>query len=449
MHRFGPCATLASLASQAAAARRRFTLLLTSRMYQKLLLLLGVFMAAARAQAQTIEHNAIVLGHVDSVASNVLHEQRKFWVYVPASARNPTYQPQRYPVVYLLDGDAYFASVTAMARQLSEDFLTNVFPEMIVVGIPNTNRLRDFTPTRATSSAVIPTSALKESGGGEQFTAFLAQELLPYVAAHYPASSYRALIGHSLGGVLVMNTVVHHPDLFTSYVALDPTMFWDEQKLLGQAKAALARPQYQGHTLFVASANTQPPGLDSAQIQHATSLEAVITRAKWTLRDELAHNPHNGLRWAYKNYPSETHNTVPLLATYDALHFLFQPYALSPAVTVELFGPVSKAKNAASLLEAHYRQVSRQMGYVALPPEPFVNDFAYYLLQSGKTTRALSFFQLNARSYPASFNAHDSLGDCYLALGQRALAADSFTKALQLKDNAETRQKLAQVQAKK
>jgi predicted alpha/beta superfamily hydrolase len=416
-------------------------------MYKHLLSLL-LLLISSLTQAQTIQGTAIVLGRVDSVASKVLQEQRKFWVYVPASARNPTYLAQRYPVVYLLDGDAYFVSVTGIVRQLSEDFLTNVLPEMIVVGIPNTNRLRDFTPTRATSSPVIPAGALPISGGGENFTAFLAQELIPYVEAHYPAAPYRVLIGHSLGGLLVVNTLLHHPSLFNGYVALDPTLFWDEQKLLHQAPAALARPQFAGRALFVASANTQPPGLDSTQILHATSLEAVITRAKWALRDELRRHPRNGLRAAYRYYPTETHNTVPLLATYEALRFLFQPYALSPGATVEFFGPASKNENAALSLEAHYQRITTQMGYLALPPEPFVNEFAYSLLQADRARQALSFFQLNARSYPASFNAHDGLGDCYQALGQRTLAAAAYTKALSLKENAETRQKLTQLQAK-
>ena len=122
---------------------------------------------------------------------------------------------------------------------------------------------------------------------------------------------------------------------------------------------------------------------------------------------------------------------------------------MSPGATVELFGPTSKVENAALSLEAHYRRVTAQMGYVALPPEPFVNEFAYSLLQDSKAARALGFFQLNVRSYPASFNAHDSLGDCYVELGKGSLAAESYTKALQLKENSDTRQKLRQLQTKK
>jgi predicted alpha/beta superfamily hydrolase len=418
-------------------------------MYKKLLLLLGLVMATALAQARTIKNKNITIGHVDSIASVVLKEKRQLWVYVPASARDLTYLPQRYPVVYLLDGDAFFASTTGMIGQLSEGFLTNVFPEMIVVGILNTDRMRDFTPNHVTSSAVVAASGLKTSGGGENFTTFLAQELIPYIDAHYPTSPHRTLVGHSLGGLLVLNTLVHHTSLFDNYVALDPTVYWDEERLLKQACEVLAQPRFAGRSLFVASANTQPAGLDSVQILRDTSLEATITRAKWTLRDALARNPRNGLRAAYKHYPTATHNTVPLLATYDALQFLFKPYALSPAATVEWLGPTAKVEGAALLLEAHYRQVSTQMGYLVQPPERFINEFAYHLLQNEQAARALGFFQLNVRSYPTSFNAHDSLGDCYLALGKRTLAAESYTKALQLHENPDTRQKLAQLKAKK
>ncbi|HEX8504684.1 MAG TPA: alpha/beta hydrolase-fold protein, partial [Hymenobacter sp.] len=319
-----------------------------------------------------------------------------------------------------------------------------VCPEMIVVGIPNTNRTRDLTPSRATSAEFMPAAELKASGGGENFTAFLEKELIPYVNAHYPTSSHRTLIGHSFGGLLVMNTLLHHPTLFENYVALDPSMFWDEEKLLKQAHEILVQPRFAGRSLFVASANTT--GLDSVQATKDLSVGGAFTRSKWTLRDELARNRGNGLRSAYKYYPNDTHNSVPLPGTYDALRFLFQPYALSPALTNDLMNPAAKIADA---LEAHYRQVSTQVGYPVLPPESFVNEIAYYLLYVGQSTPALELFQLNVRNYPGSFNVHDSLGDYYAMQGQSALAATAFTQALQLKEFPATRQKLTQLQTKK
>jgi predicted alpha/beta superfamily hydrolase len=302
----------------------------------KLLLLCLFLFTSFWAPAQTIQHGAIVVGRVDSVTSAVLKEKRKLWVYVPASAGDSAYLKQRYPVVYLLDGDDHFPTVTSMLQLLSR-LPNTVCPEMIVVGIPNTSRTRDLTPSQAASADFMPAAELKISGGGENFTAFLEKELIPYVDAHYPTSSHRTLIGHSFGGLLVMNTLVHHPALFENYVALDPSMFWDDGKLLKQAHDVLAQPRFAGRSLFVASANTT--GLDSAQAAKDPSVGGAFTRSKWQLRNELARNRSNGLRWAYKYYPTDTHNTVPLPGTYDALHFLFQSYALSPAATNDLLNP--------------------------------------------------------------------------------------------------------------
>jgi Tfp pilus assembly protein PilF len=95
------------------------------------------------------------------------------------------------------------------------------------------------------------------------------------------------------------------------------------------------------------------------------------------------------------------------------------------------------------MLGMHY-----QAGYSVLPPEPFVDNFASYLLYMARPTQALGLFQLNARNYPTSPHAHDSLGNYYLAQKQPALAAAAFTKALQLKENPATRKKMAQLQTK-
>jgi pimeloyl-ACP methyl ester carboxylesterase len=288
----------------------------------------------------------------------------------------------------------------------------------------------------------MPADELKTAGGGENFTAFLEKELIPYIDAHYPATPHRTLIGHSLGGLLVLNTLVNHPGLFDSYVALDPSMWWDDEKLLKQAHELLAQPRFAGRTLFVASANAA--GLDSLQAAK-DSLSGAFTRAKWKLRDELARNRSNGLRWAYKYYPTDTHGSVPLLGTYDALHFLYQGYALPLTFDNDLLKP---GVNAAPLLETHYRQFSTQAGYPVLPPESLVNIYAHQLLNLGKSASALGLFQLNIKNYPTSFNVHDGLGDYYLAQKQPALAVAAFTKALQLKENPASRAKLIALQAK-
>src|SRR5690349_4410151 len=123
-----------------------------------------IFLCAAislSGHAQT--DNKIVIGKVDSVYSNILKEKRKIWVYVP---ENLQAAPARYPVLYLLDGDGHFQSVVGMIQQLSQVNGNTVVPEMIVVGIPNTDRTRDLTPTHIANDAPMMDSASSKNTGG-------------------------------------------------------------------------------------------------------------------------------------------------------------------------------------------------------------------------------------------------------------------------------------------
>ncbi|ALW85244.1 hypothetical protein AUC43_09135 [Hymenobacter sedentarius] len=393
----------------------------------------------ALAQAQTVKNNAIVIGQVDSVTSAVLKETRRVWVSVPPSASDPTFAKQRYPVVYLLDGDRHFAYTSDIIQRLNVG-TSRVFPEMIVVGIPNTLRTRDLTPSRPTSEEGMSPEELKTAGGGENFTVFLEKELIPYIEAHYPAAAHRTLVGHSFGGLLVMNTLVHHAALFENYVAIDPSMEWDGEKLLKQAHEAFAQPRFKGRTLFVASAN------------NATGLDSVLAAndSRWKLREELARNPSNGLRSAFRHYPNDTHNSVTVHATYDALRYIFQPYTLSPAAFMALYTNKSIEDGPATRLVAHYKRLSAQVGYSVLPPEFFVNRLAYgRLAQPGQAPQALALFQLNLQNYPTSPSAHAGMGDYYETQKQPDLAIASYTKALQLRETPSIRKKLAQLQTKK
>ena len=132
--------------------------------------------------------NKVIIGTIDSIHSKILNEQRKIWVYVPNNGSTDANTLQRYPVVYLLDGDAHFYSVVGMIQQLSQVNGNTICPEMIVVGIPNTDRNRDLTPTHTDvdRSMGIDSSFSKISGGGEQFMAFIEKELIPYIDSTYP-----------------------------------------------------------------------------------------------------------------------------------------------------------------------------------------------------------------------------------------------------------------------
>src|SRR6478609_8133775 len=145
-------------------------------------ILAAVITLTAAAQ----KDNKILIGTIDSVYSKILNEQRKVWIYTPGITSGYQGAPRRYPVLYVLDGDAHFHSVVGMIQQLSQANGNTVFPEMIVVGIPNTNRTRDLTPTHILSDPpMMDSSGSKATGGGENFVAFLEKELMPHIDSLY------------------------------------------------------------------------------------------------------------------------------------------------------------------------------------------------------------------------------------------------------------------------
>lgn len=379
---------------------------------------------------------AVSIGQIDSLYSNTLKEQRKIWVYVPGSGGTIQFSEQHYPVLYLLDGDGHFHAVTALLEHLSQ---SGICPEMIVVAIPNTDRSRDLTPTH---SLLLPDGTtqdfLKTTGGAEAFTSFLEKELIPYVESHYPTAPHRMLVGHSFGGLFAVNALINHPGVFDSYVAIDPSMWWDKRALLNHADTVLKKGRFEKKTLFLSVANTMRKGMDTARVTTDTSGNSAHIRSILHFA-KLAKASPSGLRFGWKYYDKDDHGSVPLISEYDALRFIFdyyKPEIDGDSVTVEF-------------LTNHFKMVSDRMGYNQLPPEPMVNQAGYGALRNKKFDRAYEFFKLNVENYPNSQNVFDSMGDFYLAKGDTAKAIETFTKALSIKELPHTRKKLDDLKAKR
>ncbi len=303
--------------------------------------------------------NRITIGTVENIYSNVLHEDRQVWVHMPDTSGS-FYGTARYPVVYLLDGDAHFPAVAGIMQFLSET--NSIIPKMILVGIPNTDRMRDLTPSH---DRTVPkdSNMMRTTGGGENFIAFIEKELMPYINAHYPAAPYSVLIGHSLGGLLVVHTLLNHSNLFNAYIALDPSLFWDNQKTLREGMDAFSRSDYKNRSLFMASSEGLPAGTDTAAIEQDTAMATIVIRPVLKFDRAVKASSANGLSYRWQCYPQESHATLPLPATYDGLRFTFA-FAQLP--------PVKRDTVTTDFYKHHYQAVSRKMGYTFLPPSDLV-----------------------------------------------------------------------------
>ena len=176
-----------------------------------------------------------VLGLIDNIKSTELSETRTLNIYLPEG-----YSPDSattYPVIYLLDGsaDEDFIHVAGLAQFLNFSWI-NVLPKSIIVGIANVDRRRDFTfPTRnAADLKQSPTS-----GGSAKFIRFLKNELEPYIEKNYKTNQHKTIIGESLGGLLATEILLKEPALFNDYIIISPSLWWDDESLLADAKKLL------------------------------------------------------------------------------------------------------------------------------------------------------------------------------------------------------------------
>ena len=204
-----------------------------------------------------------------------------------------------------------------MHRMSSE---SSICPRAVIVAILNTNRARDFTPTHVNPGKSQDTRRAA-SGGGERFTRFLEEELIPHIEKNYPASNERLLIGHSLGGLLVINTLIKHPHLFDKYLAIDPSLWWDDWKLIRESEQVLKDHDFAGKSLYVAIAKTVP--IDTVLALQDTSQSTSHFRAITQFVGTLKKTPH-GLDWHSRFYPEENHGSVALVSELDALRFLYR-----------------------------------------------------------------------------------------------------------------------------
>jgi len=384
-----------------------------------------LFSFCAKAQ----ENNPFTIGFEKSSPSKILGEQRKVWIHIPnINGGNDNTGKGHYTVIYLLDGDANFNTIVSITEFMSN---AGLCPPMIVVGILHPDRMKDLTfGTDKETPGIV--------GRGEMFMLYVEKELMPYIESNYPTAPYKIFIGHSVGGLSVVNTLIHHPNLFDAYVSLDGALWWNNQQIVTEAKLILANKNYKGRTLFMALANRMERGMDTLQVQKDTTEGTELIRSNLEFIKDISRNKTNQLRFRHVFYENDDHSSVRLIGEYDALRFIFDYYKLN-IYNSELEDANFKLD---SLLVTHYKDVSEQIGYPVKPDESQVNSLAYHMLNQKLFSKAEALFKLNVANYPETANCYDGLGDLYLAKGDKEKAIESFKKTLSLKAIPETKEKL-------
>lgn len=190
-----------------------------------------------------------VLGKIDTVISAQLHEPRVLNIYLPEGYSADS--ANTYPVIYLLDGSANedFIHIVGVVQFLN---MIDTLPKVIVVGIANVDRRRDFTfpTTIAQDKKDYPTT-----GGSEKFIDFVEKELQPYIEKRYKTNASKTLIGQSLGGLVATEILFKRPSLFTNYCIVSPSLWWDNESLLDKAPDLLKKLPAAKMQVYIAVGN--------------------------------------------------------------------------------------------------------------------------------------------------------------------------------------------------
>jgi predicted alpha/beta superfamily hydrolase len=338
------------------------------------------------------------------VHSNVLNEDRVIWVRMPAASRSAK---GSYPVLYMTDGGTNVNEIGSTIDFLAD---TNFMPPLIVVGIANTDRIRDLTPTHADVKHSDGTvDAMPTSGGADKFLDFIQTELAPEIEKRYPTQPYRILTGHSLGGLFVVHSLMARPDLFNAYIASSPSLWWDDFRVVHRAQEFFLTQKEFRKTLFFSLGNET--GL----------MDEGFQQLQKTLNGKLP----KGFVMASAHYREENHNSTELLSHYAALRAIFAGWQVPRDPKTDLPG------GGLAGVEQHYRDLSERFGF-RVSAEKDINALGYALLGDKKINEAIAAFKRNVELYPQSANVYDSLADGLEAEGKPDLALPNVQKAVEV-----------------
>jgi predicted alpha/beta superfamily hydrolase len=276
-------------------------------------LLLFVSLHAQSQNKQTYEYPS---SSILTIHSKVLNEDRKIYIHCPKP--DLLNLNERFPILYIMDADNHFELLAQYADYLSRPDVLAI-PKIIVVGITNTDRRRDLTPTKSIIDFLgKPDSSniLKPSGGNENFLQFIRTELMPTIEKNYKTAPYKIFAGHSFGGLSSANCMLTHPDMFNAYIAVSPSLYWDNRYLLKLTDKILKKASQLNKKLFYSNANEGEQEVKPSFFhKDVLTFDSLITSKKII-----------GLDYMYKYYPTETHMTEPIVAYFDALRFIFKDW---------------------------------------------------------------------------------------------------------------------------
>lgn len=247
------------------------------------------------------EKQAFPFGVVETIDSKILNEERVLNIYLPQG-----YHPDSivsYQTVYVLDGSANedFPHIAGLVQFLN---MYQLMPNSIVVGIANVDRYRDFT---SRSSVKEDLEDIPNCGGLEKFMTFIEKEVQPLISKNYKVNEHRTIIGQSLGGLLATEILMAKPDLFSDYIIVSPSLWWNDMTLVKSAHNYFKEHQELNKRIFVSMGKEHP-------VMHEVADKLV---------DAIKKSGNEKITLFYEPILTEDHGTILHKAVYASMEAFY------------------------------------------------------------------------------------------------------------------------------
>ncbi|MCX7549442.1 alpha/beta hydrolase [Xanthomarina sp. F2636L] len=234
------------------------------------------------------QYNDLIPEHDSfNMESIEVNETRTINVWIPDNYKESDIS---YPVLYMPDGGIEGEDFPHIANTIAKLVKSKSIPPIILVGIANTDRRRDLT---GFSETEYDKQFAPQTDGAKNYRSFISNELFTEIGKRYRVTDKKGLVGESLAGLFVVETFLVTPEIFDFYIAMDPSLWWNDKYLTTNAQNYLTNFPDKHIKFWFA-------GSDAVDISNSTKKLASI----------LTINAPETLTWTYSDEPNEKHHTI-------------------------------------------------------------------------------------------------------------------------------------------
>lgn len=349
-----------------------------------------------------LNEEPIVIGKRIQIDSKTLKEKRLIQIFLPESYSDST---KKYPVLYVLDGNNN--SPTASIIVKSKSRYNAHFPEMIIVGINNVNRSRDYS---------FP-------DGADKIMNFISDELIPFIDSTYRTENFRILFGHSATGSFCLYSLPKAKDLFNAYIILSPAIAHETEYIVKyNLRKFITETDKLDKKMYIGFADND-------------RYENDVFKASYMYLDSLFNSVSiKMLKMKLDILDREDHWSENLIGMYKGLDFIFYSWRVPMETMIK--GDIIQ-------LRKHIDSLTTIYGHKHKYPEEILSFYGNEGYLQGHTEglftnkeplfeSAIEIFKINIENYPNSSSAYFDLGNAYLLKGDKKEAKVNFIKALEI-----------------